>query len=229
MTPADLNFELLLAQREAAYWTAWAAGAAVLGLIGLPVNGIGIWLVWRQLKLNESALKDASRSADAAATAAEASMLATRPWIRLKVDSEKSTISNISGSHVLSLHISYENIGKTPATRLWILEKAVADDELDLVSHFEESHQQFVDAGSSLFPEEGDEGIWTISLPPHPNEKVGWVVGIAAMYFIPGSQAPRMSALIYNVKKGSGFGPGDRLYPDMARQWNVALTLDLRR
>lgn len=107
------GYDALTAARDSAYWAAAAALAAwLIGMITLVVNGGGILLLYRQLKISE----------DAALAARDAVRLAaseTRPWLQVSLSHAEGQVG--ANQHLrVQGHLVISNIGKTPAMNVWI-------------------------------------------------------------------------------------------------------------
>ena len=103
------SYGALEAARDSAYWAAAAALAAwLIGLITLLVNGGGILLLWRQLKISEEA---ALAARDAVRIAASE----TRPWLTLSLDDTRGGVRASSPTLRAYGKVAVSNVGKTPA------------------------------------------------------------------------------------------------------------------
>lgn len=117
------EFSETWAAMASAHWAAWSAVAAwVIGIASLLTNLAAIILVYRQLQANRQALRDTARSADSAADAARASLMTSRPWVKLEV---QRIFFGFSGDaeRRLTCQVDYqiENIGQTPAVQCGIV------------------------------------------------------------------------------------------------------------
>lgn len=105
------GYGALEAAQDSAYWAAAAAMAAwLIGLITLLVNGGGILLLWRQLKISEAAVK-------AATTATEIAILEQRPWLKVEPMEGGHIYFRLGDNSSVMVHIrvEIENVGRTPA------------------------------------------------------------------------------------------------------------------
>lgn len=102
------SYDVLAAARDSAYW---AGAAAVAAWFALFLNGGGIALLWRQLKISEDA-------ALAARDAVRIAAAETRPWIQAVVRKADGAVTNRDTTLRTVAIVDLVNVGKTPATKI---------------------------------------------------------------------------------------------------------------
>lgn len=197
----SIAFDALMAQRDAAYWAGAAAVATWVALVALPINGVGIYLVWRQLRINETALKDATRSADAAVIAAETAALTTRPWVSLDVKKTCSIVETGKRLRVC-LDVTIKNIGKTPAVGIWVVQRAsIRGGGSTTVEKLKKEHLEWEQAGRTLFPDDVEQSFRYVDLPETRREPKEWDLAISVFYYVPGSNIRRITAKVFRLNQ----------------------------
>ena len=153
-------------QYPEAFWASSSAWAAwCLGVFGLLANGVGLFFIFRQLKATDD-------NAKAALLAAQAAVMETRPWIRVKFVHGARLKDN-----VLTLRVDWENTGATPAVGLQVHTVRVHQGEA-WDAAFERAMGYQTDAGVVLFQGEADF-MWhdeKISLPQEADQRILAVV-----------------------------------------------------
>lgn len=147
------GYDALTAARDSAYWAGAAALAAwLIGLITLVVNGGGILLLWRQLKISEAAATAASDAVHIAASE-------TRPWLKVSVGGLKGLVGSDGRLRVIGT-IVITNVGKTPATNILVGSKVlVQPDAGAIAAAFTELKTEKTGLRAVVFPEEAAESI----------------------------------------------------------------------
>lgn len=104
----------------------WSFAYLVTAIVSLLVSGVGLYLIWGQLKAGRQSLTDSAKSAQAAADAARISYAATRPWLKLSVSKahlyfHKENLEEVG----CQLNYIIKNVGNTPAIDVRIVFKPV--------------------------------------------------------------------------------------------------------
>ena len=141
------GYDALAAARDSAYWAAAAALAAwLIGLITLVVNGGGILLLWRQLKISEDA-------ALAARDAVRIAAAETRPWLQLGFSKLEGYVQFDPPRVRVWGFVDINNIGKTPALSAGMLARLLIDPSRnDIISGLEELRGQIKTRNTIIFP-----------------------------------------------------------------------------
>lgn len=213
-----------VAQRDAAYWAGVSAITATIGLlITVALNVGGLFFLWRQLKANEQAVKDAAAAAAAAQSSAQTAMLTARPWLELEVTASK--ITRHETHQAVWMEFVIRNIGATPATRVWFnADIARVRDKRDLLAEVMSHHRHWRDAGTVLFPKGTIRHTSTPVIPmSEPGDPEIWRVSAVVFYFIQGEAEPRYTSRTVTVSRLHAEDPAGRLYPDLAMSWAVQL------
>lgn len=151
----DRAFSEIGAAWNAAHWTAVAAFAAWLfGALSLVISSIGMWVIWRQLKATED-------SAKAAAEAAQAAALTSRPWVQMT----PATLAVKEASadvEIWAIKCGIQNVGATPA--LHVAVRADLQVGGNYVGRLAEQREQF-SAGVTVFPGQKHVDVARFTLP----------------------------------------------------------------
>lgn len=185
-----ITFEVLRGVQDQAYWAAAAALAAwVVGLIGLTVNGLGLALIWRQVKLSNAALALAAETSRMA-------VLAERPWIKIQ-SGEVGFVPSVSFTH-MTVDVALENVGKSPASSVeyWIVQVQRPTEEG--VSAALASRPSTVQLLPTLFPGDRYEKVLEADLPHQEHA----VVAVVAEYMMAGAAAPFRSSQVLMYRMG---------------------------
>ena len=198
------SFDSLLAQRDAAYWAAVSAQAAwLLGLVTILGNGIGLFLVWRQLRANAIAIGHSAQSAQAAADAAMTAARDVRPWLRLDSPAPIE-MHMINADHFQAIvPVRWKNVGRTPASRVSAHAALLREDSIEAAQEALD-HLLRDDLGSrTVFPDEEDGLGFGVQLPANSDERKGWPIFVAVRYWLPGSDHFHHTAKIFIVHRGT--------------------------
>gem|GEM_PF-6083076 len=189
---ADLH-----AQEVAAWWTRAGVGVS---LVGLLVSGIGLFLIWKQLRHGEAAVRESARSSQAATDAASAALLSSRPW--LKISDMSAQFHQDEQPPVLSLWFFIENVGQTPAVMATTSAHLLAtgkQDELDeAVKTSPDKHRTL--RGATVFP--GDRVRGALELQVEATEPWDWSVAVIANYRITGGATTHTSGAAFIIAVG---------------------------
>lgn len=167
----------------------WSFAYLITAILSLLVSGVGLYLIWGQLKAGRQALGAAAMSAKAAADAATVAYASARPWIKLTISKAYLTFSPSNVEEVgCQLNYTIENIGNTPAVDLHLVFKPVPagfgtdvvwDEELSSLRSSDRRHSRVLFPGDTI-----EEGRSTnFAFPRQRDEKMlGFRVVAAVIY-----------------------------------------------
>jgi hypothetical protein len=125
----------LSAQQRAA---SSALAAAAIAFFTLIITGIGVWFVKRTLEATLEAVEDTGRATDAMHDANEIARMAynanVRPWLSLKLITEKTTLrwSEAEEGFIFGIGLNTQNEGGSPAIDVTFWAKASAGELSDI-------------------------------------------------------------------------------------------------
>lgn len=190
-----VTLEAVQGVQDQAYWAATAAVAAwLLGLIGLIVNGVGLALIWRQVKHGNAALVFAAETSRMA-------VLAERPWIKIRSD-EIAFVPTPHFTHT-TVEVALENVGKGPAlgVEFWITQ--VRDFTESAIAAELVKRPVTVQVLPTLFP--GDTIKQFIEADfPHHEGPIPALVAVVVQYKMAGATAPFRSSQVLMCPTGPG-------------------------
>lgn len=187
---ADLH-----AQQVAAWWS---RAGVVVSILGLVVSGVGLFFIWKQLRHGEEAVREAARSSQAAADAANAAILSSRPW--LNVVDVKAQFHESEEPPQLVLTFDIHNIGATPAlmatTHALLIQPQNQRDLDEAVRNFGSSAPE--SGGATIFPGEAFRTIETIDLRSAVQQT--WTAALLVRYRMSGGQTNHTSGTAVAVR-----------------------------
>lgn len=187
-----------------AYWAAASAQAAwMLGLITILGNGIGLFLVWRQLRANGIAIGHSAQSAQAAADAAMTAARDVRPWLRLDSPAPVEMHKINADQFQAMVSVRWKNVGRTPASRVAGHAVLLPDESAEAARDALDQFLRTDLSSRTIFPEEEDGIGFGVQLLADGDERSGWPILVAVRYWLPGSDHFHHTAKIFIVHRGT--------------------------
>lgn len=185
----------LQAQQTAAHWTKVAAFASITG-VGVSI--VGLFAIWRQLGHSASAVKEASRSSRAAADAAKAAILGSRPWLKIVNGSAQFHQDEDPPELVLSFVLA--NVGATPAIMAISHIAYIAEPSQALVEEaIRALGERDLANGATVFPGEELRTTESLLLPNGATSQT-WIVALLISYRMAGSTTNHTSGAVLGVR-----------------------------
>lgn len=132
----------------------WAGVTAAVAMGGLATSVWGVLVVRSQLRQNREAIAGAAKSSEAAAQAAKAAVLQSRPWLKLEGRGHlEITTPGNDGLAQVQLRCQLTNVGRTPGVKARVLLFPAPEPfSPQILASIEEQTRNYWDQGYVVFP-----------------------------------------------------------------------------
>lgn len=211
----------LHAQQVAAWWTRFAA---ITSTVGLLVSAGGLFLIWRQLRHSEATVAESARASKAAAEAANAAMLSSRPWS--KIVSGYAQFHQDGNPPLLNVSFLIANVGATPAIMTVSQVAHIAEPRQALVQQaIQNLEEGDLSKGATVFPGEEFRVTHALTLPEATTSQ-DWMVALLVSYRRTGSTEGHTSGTVLNIRADTDDWPHSGDQGEVI--WDTSTYLDRR-
>lgn len=192
------NLDDLRAQQQSALWTQIGALASI---VGVAVSAVGLVFIYKQLRHSAAAVQEAAKSSEAAAEAAQGTLLMSRPWLKVDYAREAHIHERNSSPPRLVIAVTSTNVGATPAidasTYAILLENSHQDALNEVIESFLAKEPRI---SETIFPNESSvQTGWNVDLT-EPVEGF-WTIVVLTSYRFSGSSRRHFSGVALAVAK----------------------------